>query len=111
MTEETNMPPAKRAAKKTSAKRTAKRSTAARHRMAESQQARRAVGNYLDALHTPKARGRKVSIDTLKSRLAAAEAAAASANGLARLDAIVTASEVEAQIKRAGSRQGTDAKV
>jgi len=104
------MPPAKKAVKKSSAKKTVKRSTATRKLMADSQQARRAVSNYLEALHTPKARGRKVSVESLKAQLQAAETKAASALGLARLDAIVAASELEARIKRAGNSAGADLK-
>ncbi len=112
------MPPTKKTAKKSTKKAPAKKSTAkksttkttrsaaTRSKMAQSQQARRAVSSYLDALHTPKRRGRPVSVADLQAKLRAAEATVASAKGLARLDAIVKASELEQRV--AGS-QRTDA--
>jgi hypothetical protein len=112
------MPPIKKSAKKSTAKKstakksTAKkaaakkttRSTATRSKMAQSQQARRAVSSYLDALHTPKRRGRPVSVSDLQAKLRAAEATVSGAKGLARLDAIVKVTELEQRL--AGSQRG-----
>src|SRR5262245_11525788 len=77
------MPPAKKTATKPSAKQSAAKksvkatkSAATRAKMAQSQQSRRAVSNYLEALHVPKRRGRKVPVESLKQRLRDAESQA-----------------------------------
>src|SRR5262249_55512202 len=77
---------------------------------AQSQQARRAVSNYLDALHAPKRRGRKVSVETLRQRLREAEAKAHQATGIARLDAMKTVHELDQRIKSATAPAGQDLK-
>ena len=97
-----------RAAKKAAGP--AKRSTTTRRKMAESQQARRAVSNYLDALHAPKQRGRQVSIATLKQRLSAAEAEASNSLGVAKLDALKAVDDLQARLKSASSSSTSDMK-
>lgn len=102
--------PAKKSTKKTASKRPAKKSAATRAKMAQSQQARRAVSNYLEALHAPKRRGRQVSVETLKQRLRDAEAKASKTIGIARLDAMNVVHELEQRIKSAGSTTAKDMK-
>ena len=93
------MPPAKktqRPAKKTVAKKApVKKSAATRKKMAQSQQARRAVSNYLEALHAPKRRGRQVPVETLRQRFRTAVVEAKNAVGIARLDAMKLVHELE----------------
>ncbi len=100
--------PAKKAAAKTTAP--AKKSTATRKKMAQSQQARRAVSNYLDALHAPKRRGRRVSTETLKQRLRDAESKASKSVGMAKLDALKEVDALESRLKATSSTTAADMK-
>jgi hypothetical protein len=114
-------PAKKRSAKKTTTKRTAAKKTvpkrgprkmSASHKqaLADGRAASAAVDRYLQALHEPKRRGRKVSPDTLKARLAAAEDKARSASGLARLQATQDVRDLRAKLAAAGRSTETDIK-
>jgi hypothetical protein len=78
--------------------------------LAEGRQASAVVDRYLAVLHTPKRRGRKVSEATLRQRLAAAEAKAKTATGLARLQAVQDVRDLRSKIAASGSATTTDIK-
>ncbi len=88
----------------------ARKSPATRNKMAQSQQARRAVSNYLDALHAPKRRGRRVSTETLKQRLRDAESKASKSVGMAKLDALKEVDALESRLKATSSTTAADMK-
>jgi hypothetical protein len=85
-------------------------SAAHKKALAEGREASAVVDRYLAALHTPKRRGRKVSEETLRQRLAAAEAKAKSATGVARLTAAQDARDLRARLTRAASASEQDIK-
>ena len=68
------------------------------------------VNRYLSALNTPKKRGRKVSVATLRTRLQAAETRARSAVGVDRLLAHQEARDLRARIAAHSQSEATDMK-
>jgi hypothetical protein len=103
------MPPAKKAGN-TTKKARGPRTMSAEHKaaLAVGRESSRAVGRYLDAVTTPKARGRKVTPASLHKRLAEAEAKSKTATGAARLEAIQAARDLRARLTAVDGASATD---
>ncbi len=88
-----------------------KRTVSKEHKeaMAAGRDAARAVNAYLTALDSnrPK-RGRKVSLETLETRLADARAKAEAATGTAKLIALQDCADLETRIAEAAKPEATD---
>jgi hypothetical protein len=125
--EECPVPPAKKATKKKSIKKTTtkkkvakkksatkrpQKSMSAAHKLAlaAGRNDSAAVSRYLDALNTPKRRGRKVSAATLRTRLRNAEERATSAVGVARVLAHQDIRDLRARLARSGESAAGDIK-
>jgi hypothetical protein len=76
--------------------------------LADGRAASAVVDRYLQALHEPRRRGRKVSPETLKARLSTAEEKARSASGLARLQAVQDVRDLRRNIDAAARSTETD---
>lgn len=95
----------KRTAKKAT-KKTAKRTMSSAHKkaLAEGRNMSATVDRYLAAINTPKKRGRKVSVGSLRTRLAAAKERAQSTVGVER---VLAAQEVRDLRDRLASAEAT----
>jgi hypothetical protein len=101
----------KRATKKrTVTKRSGPRKMSAAHKkaLADGRAASAVVDRYLSALHVPKQRGRKVSPESLRQRLADAQERARKATGLAKLHAAQDVRDLKAKIAAVGNATTTD---
>ena len=113
------MPPVKKAtrrAPKKATSRTTKRppqrkmSAAHKKALAEGRAMSATVDRYLDAVNTPKQRGRKVSAATLTQRLAAAKAGVKTARGVDRVMAAQTVRDLEKRIAQLNATNAVDIK-
>lgn len=97
---------------KKAAKRSAPRKMSASHKaaLAEGRQVSSIVDRYLSALHVPKQRGRKVSLASLQSRLAATEEKLKHATGVARLTAAQDVRDLRKRVAAAASAGASDIK-
>jgi len=107
------MPPAKKRTREAT-KRTAKRSsartlsTAHKQALVEGRTMSATVNRYLEALNTPKRRGRKVSKATMIERLADARVRAKTATGLDRVVAAQAVRELTTSLARLEAATGAD---
>jgi hypothetical protein len=104
--------PAKKASAKKTARRSGPRKMSAAHKkaLADGRAASAIVDRYLLALHVPKQRGRKVSAETLRQRLAAAQERARNATGIAKLHAVQEVRDLKTKIAAVGNATTTDIK-
>jgi hypothetical protein len=121
------VPPAKKATAKKVTKKTSKKTTAAKKKAAKKRPQKSmsaahknalaagrndsaAVSRYLDALNTPRQRGRKVSAATLRTRLRKAEGRVATSVGVARVLAHQDIRDLRARLARSGENAAGDIK-
>lgn len=97
---------------KRTTKRPAKRAMSAAHKSALSEGRRisAVVNAYLEAINTPKRRGRKVSTATLTQRLADARVRARTATGTDRVIAAQQVRDISAKLAAASKASGVDVK-
>ena len=110
------MPPAKRARKATTAtkRRNGPRTMTAAHKkaLARGREMSAIVDRYLASVNVPKKRGRKVSVATLRKRLAVAQETVKASSGVAKVLAAQAVRDLRRRIAEAESGgRGEDVKV
>jgi len=95
--------PARKAARKGPARKAGGRVLSAAHKkaLAEGRSMSATVDRYLSALNAPKPRGRKVTVDAMRARLAAKKAEAKTAIGVTKVLALQEARDLEPRIAAA----------
>lgn len=103
---------ATKAATKTARKRPGPRHMTASHKkaLARGRELSATVDRYLQAINTPKRRGRKVSIATLQKRLKAAQETAKTGSGVAKVLAAQDVRDLKAKIAEATAPGTVDLK-